>query len=190
MKLYLLRHGKTEANKQRLYCGQTDIGLCREGREELLKQKETIVYPKADIYIVTGLKRTRETLEILYKDQPCVCMTEWNEMNFGSFEMKSYEELRDRAAYQNWIQNIEKNPCPMGESQRQFKDRIQTGLKQLEELFREENDRSVLAITHGGVISEIMEKFFPNQKNFYEWQPSFGRGYFVDINDTVNYTII
>ena len=27
MKIYLIRHGKTEANERRLYCGSTDIAL-------------------------------------------------------------------------------------------------------------------------------------------------------------------
>ena len=35
MTIYLIRHGKTEANEKRLYCGSTDLPLSEAGREEL-----------------------------------------------------------------------------------------------------------------------------------------------------------
>jgi len=190
MRLYLIRHGKTEANKKRLYCGQTDIGLCNEGRNELISLKEKVSYPKTDIFVVSGLKRTKETLEILYSHASPICMPVLNEFNFGDFEMKSYEELKERYDYQTWIQNIEITPCPMGESKLEFKHRIKTGINQLEELLTNEQDKSAAVITHGGVIAQIMDFYFPNQKNFYEWQPDFGRGYFVDLNKLKQYTII
>ena len=42
MKLILLRHGITEANEKRLYCGATDIGLSETGKAALLlRKKET-----------------------------------------------------------------------------------------------------------------------------------------------------
>lgn len=35
MTIYLIRHGKTEANEKRLYCGITDLPLSEAGRDEL-----------------------------------------------------------------------------------------------------------------------------------------------------------
>ena len=35
MTIYLIRHGKTEANELHLYCGSTDLPLSQSGREEL-----------------------------------------------------------------------------------------------------------------------------------------------------------
>lgn len=35
MTIYLIRHGKTEANESHLYCGSTDLSLSVAGREEL-----------------------------------------------------------------------------------------------------------------------------------------------------------
>ena len=35
MRIYLIRHGKTEANERRLYCGSTDLPLSRQGAAEL-----------------------------------------------------------------------------------------------------------------------------------------------------------
>ena len=33
--LYLIRHGKTQANLEHRYCGSTDLPLSQEGAEEL-----------------------------------------------------------------------------------------------------------------------------------------------------------
>ena len=35
MTIYLIRHGKTEANERHLYCGSTDLSLSDTGRAEL-----------------------------------------------------------------------------------------------------------------------------------------------------------
>ena len=35
MSIYLIRHGRTEANEKWLYCGSTDLSLSEKGRKEL-----------------------------------------------------------------------------------------------------------------------------------------------------------
>jgi len=178
MKLSLIRHGKTEANKKRLYCGQSDISLSEQGRQEIVTLKETVLYTNADIYISSGLARATETLRILYSKEPDVIMHDFMEINFGDFEMKSHDQLKTIPEYQNWIDNIETATCPNGESKIVFENRVKNGLNKLNEL----NTASVVVVCHGGVISTIIEHFFPGQKNIYGWQPNFGRGYTLELN--------
>ena len=45
MKLILIRHGKTEANEEHLYCGSTDLPLSEFGKAELMERKNTVIYP-------------------------------------------------------------------------------------------------------------------------------------------------
>jgi len=35
----------------------------------------------------------------------------------------------------------------------------------------------IFVACHGGSITAIMDYLYPNEKNFYEWQPKPGRGY-------------
>ena len=42
MKIWLIRHGMTEANERRLYCGSTDLPLSDHGREELKSVRYTV----------------------------------------------------------------------------------------------------------------------------------------------------
>lgn len=129
IKIFLFRHGKTEANEKHLYCGKTDLPLSEKGRAELLEKKENCLYP--DIthckIFTSGLKRTTQSLGILYPEiispeKNCVPATSsegssfendrfseiaiepsFREIDFGDFEMKSYEELKANPEYQKWL---------------------------------------------------------------------------------------
>ncbi|MFQ7473652.1 MAG: phosphoglycerate mutase family protein, partial [Anaerovoracaceae bacterium] len=64
----LIRHGITEGNKNRLYYGFSDVPLADEGIDELTKLAQAGIYPydeEADFY-TTGLKRTEQTLSLIY----------------------------------------------------------------------------------------------------------------------------
>ena len=193
--LFLLRHGKTLANEEKRYCGKTDLPLSEQGREELLEKKERGAYPDIShctIY-TSGMKRTTQTLRLLYPELAKRFTEEkaFQEIDFGDFEMKSYEELKENSAYTDWVSkevdrihgDTQENPCPNGESWNKMNERV---LVSLEKILK--NDRSVAIFTHGGVISAIMAHFFPNeQKSLYEWQPDFCEGYKITIADRLLY---
>ena len=183
IKIFLFRHGKTFANEKHLYCGKTDLDLSDLGKAELLSKKESGIYPDiSDCTIYTsGLKRTNQTLQILYPELAERATTEkaFQEIDFGDFEMKSYDELKDNKSYQAWVQgesertqtaNADENPCPNGESWTKLNERVTNALKKIIT-----NERKVAIFTHGGVISAILQDIYPNErKSIYEWQPDFG----------------
>lgn len=168
MTVYLIRHGKTEANEQRLYCGSTDLSLSDKGRREL----SPLALAATNVrFLTSGMKRANETMQILFGDVPYEEDRRFREMDFGDFEMHSYRELKEDPAYIAWCTgDNEGNIPPRGESGRQMKQRVL-------EAFAELREDTVL-VCHGGVISAIMEHLFPEeQKTRYDWQPKNGRGY-------------
>lgn len=174
-RVYLIRHGATAANERRAYCGAADIPLSAAGRERLVRLRETARYPAADglrIY-TSGMRRTEETLALLFGEIPHSTVPGLQEMNFGAFELHSYSELKEEPAYLTWISgNNEKKRCPHGESGEEMTRRV---LKAFYELLAE---GEFLAVTHGGPIAAVMSDLFPaEEKNRYEWQPSCGCGY-------------
>ena len=93
-KIYLIRHGKTTANEQHLYCGSTDLPLSQKGREELVTIKYDI--DKTQVcFITSGMERTKQTLKILFGDVEYSIDRRFKEIDFGIFEMKSYNEFKD-----------------------------------------------------------------------------------------------
>ena len=97
MKLYLIRHGKTQANEQHLYCGSTDIPLSQSGKRELADKKYSIG-PDCE-FVTSGMQRTNETLKILFGDVKFTVDKRFREIDFGIFEMKSYEQLKDDESF-------------------------------------------------------------------------------------------
>ena len=180
MILVLLRHGKTEANEKRLYCGKTDIGLSDGGIRELeTKRREAPPFDISGMRIVTsGMRRCSETLSILFGDRKFETDPDFCEMDFGAFEMRSFEELKNDPGYLLWISgDNEKNEAPDGESGEIMASRVMRGLERLVT-----DGRDTLLVTHGGVIAAVMERLFPDErKNRYEWQPDCGEGYIVDL---------
>lgn len=170
MTIYLIRHGKTEANEKHLYCGSTDLPLSETGIEELQKFHYEI---KNVRFITSGMKRTNETLRILFGEVPYEEEPRFREVDFGIFEMHSYKELKDTPTYQAWLTgDNEENVPPNGESGNQMKKRVLEALSEIRE--------NTCIITHGGCIAAIMEHLFPYEnKNRYQWQPPNGRGYVV-----------
>ena len=169
--LYLIRHGKTEANLQHRYCGSTDLPLSEIGRRELSE----LHYGIEDFrFVISGMRRTEETLKLLFGDVEYETEPAFKEIDFGVFEMGCYEELKDREDYRAWLTGDNmRNVPPGGESGEQMTQRVLQALQAL-------LDRETVLITHGGVIAAIMDSLFPQEgKTRYEWQPVPGHGYAV-----------
>lgn len=184
MIVHLLRHGKTPANERHLYCGSTDVPLSDAGNAELAEMAVMHKYPPADgLRICTsGLLRTVQTLQMLYGICDYEEIPGLRELDFGSFEMHSYDELKNDAAYIAWITDeTGALPCPGGESSEGFKERV---FDAFDSVLADGQD--ALIVCHGGVIAQLMARMFPyEERNFYEWQPSAGRGYTVTFENGI-----
>ena len=171
MSIYLIRHGKTLANEAHLYCGSTDLPLSPAGVGEL-EALHYDIHPAR--FVTSGMRRTDETLKALFGDVSFSADARFREVDFGDFEMKSYDMLKGDPAYQAWIAgDNEANVPPHGESGAQMTRRALAA-------FRELPDDTAL-VCHGGVIAAIMAERFPSEgKHRYQWQPPNGHGYEID----------
>ena len=178
MRLVLLRHGRTEANERRLYCGASDLCLSAGGRAELAKLRAQVNYPKIEglLRVSSGMRRADETMALLFGVEPEARLADFREMNFGRFELHSYEELKEDADYQSWICDGSGTVAtPGGESSAEFRARVFAAANGLE--------RDALVVCHGGTIAALMARWFPEAgKNMYQWQPGFGLGYVVELD--------
>ena len=169
MKLTLLRHAQTEGSLRNLYYGAADIPALPESLSELHRRAGD--YPTAQRYYTSGMLRTEQTLAAIYGDVPHTRLPGLREMDFGDFEMKSYDTLKDDPAYQTWITgDNEANVPPQGESGVQMTRRVLAAFSELPD--------GTALICHGGVIAAIMAACFPAEgKHRYQWQPLNGHGY-------------
>ncbi len=183
IKLYLIRHGKTYCNERQLYCGKSDVELSENGINELKEILQEHYYEKCDFYFTSGAKRANQTLEILCPGNKYNILDKFFEYNFGDFELKSYEDLKELTEYTSWVDDEEGYiKCPNGENRVEFRKRIKEGFIELVNFLAEENIKTAFGVLHGGSIGIILEMFYDDSKKFYEWQPKNGRGYELIIN--------
>ncbi len=180
MKLYLIRHGMTQGNKRRAYIGGgTDEPLCAEGIEQLQKRN----YPKADMVFTSPMRRCIMTAERIYPDQEPVLCEDLKEMDFGDFEGKNYEELKNESAYIRWMERAGEGAFPNGESKRDFILRTQNAFRAcLEEVRQRKGINAAAFVVHGGTIMAIMEQYGTPKGDYYRWQIKNGDLIELDIN--------
>jgi len=193
--IVLIRHGITTGNEMRLYYGSTDVPLAERGAAELKKLAKEGVFPDSPDaqYFTSGMLRAEQTFKIIYGDKPHEIIENLRELDFGEFEMRTYEELNSIPEYQAWITAEDlSTPPPGGESICQFNERIALGFKELKvknellmlKLRNQGKEAMTICVCHGGAICGIMDQIWPDESmNFYEWIPSPGHGYILDVED-------
>lgn len=168
MKLTLLRHGQTEGSLRDLYYGATDLPVLPESLAALRESAGR--YPTAPRYYTSGLLRTEQTLQAIYGDVPHTALPGLREMDFGDFEMRSYEELKDDPAFRQWMTDSEHNPCPNGESAPQTMARNLAAIGTVLA-----SDEDAVCVIHGGVIAGFMMTWFGGLR--VDWYRQAGTGY-------------
>ena len=150
MKLYAIRHGRTDWNVRKLMQGRTDISLNREGIEQARQTKEALKDYSFDRIFVSPLKRAMQTAEIVTAglDLPLLPAEPLRERSYGVYEGCGKETFD---YYGFWDYDL--NLCyEDAECIRDFFKRVWDFLDLLKERFPEER---ILLITHSGVIRAI-----------------------------------
>lgn len=163
MKIYLMRHGETDYNKQGLIQGRLDIPLNENGIRlaKLTKEgfeKEGLHF---DVAYCSPLIRARETAAILLEgtDTPVYYDDRVCEMNFGEGEGVRLKDIDDNPKYKN-IQALFQNPgaynaTEKGESYEALFARVDDFLKN--EIYPKEGQcENILICCHGGIIRAFL----------------------------------
>ena len=174
VKITWIRHGMTRANQE--------------------KKKKSFFNAPEFLY-ASPMKRCVQTAEILFRRKP-VLIPEWKEMDFGQFEGKNYEELKDNPDYQKWIDSNGTLPFPGGEPREQFirrsmegfdrmmsdiliksekNTRIQNGTETQDLKNNCETEIPVVAVVHGGTIMAVLSSLTGGE--YFDFQVKNGEGY-------------
>lgn len=149
-KIYLIRHGETEANKTFQFQGHIDNplnskGLCQAAA--LGQHYENIVLD--EIYS-SSMQRARQTAAPLAEAHGLTVqpLDELKEVCFGEWEGLSYDEIKEK-----WSDQLElffKQPAqcrmPGGES---FDDVALRVRSVCEDLFKNNSDKNIAIVSHG-----------------------------------------
>lgn len=167
----LLRHGLTEANERKEYLGWTDSPLSERGLTEISRLRAG--FREYELVISSDLQRCIDTAKLLFPTGPIQTNPAFREMNWGHWEGKTYEQLKEEASYQKWLNIPMEASVPAGESYPIFSERVESGWKQL--LGKEYENIAI--VTHGGVIRELLVRYAPEEKLFWDWSIPHAGGY-------------
>lgn len=165
MRLFLVRHGQTEANLRGVFCGVTDLALTPLG----IEQAGDVARWLADVAFADGvssqLLRARHTADIVLAGQPLNAgiNDQLNEMNFGEWEMRHHHDLQreDPDAWATWVADWQQASPTGGESFIQFSDRVESVVQSLlstNSQQKNNHDVNQLLVAHQGVLSLMLAR--------------------------------
>lgn len=160
-KIHFIRHGLTEANLQSLYVGkQTDSPLCPQEVQQLLELDQQFTYPGVAKLYTSPMMRCVQTANVLYPDlKQKQVVEEIAEMDFGVFEGKNIDVLKNDADFARFVGGEVDFVIPGGESMIDFSKRCALGMEKIIEDMMTNNIASAAVVTHGGVIMGMMASF-------------------------------
>jgi alpha-ribazole phosphatase len=157
-RLYLVRHGQVVGHERLLANGHTDVDITDIGMLQMEHLAGRLQLTNIDVICSSDLKRTRMGAGIIgrHHDAPHRIISEFRELFFGDWEGLSMEEISQ--GFPGEMERRRKDivdyrPPGLGESMRDLSERV---IPRLTELLREEAEKNILLVAHGGVNRVIL----------------------------------
>lgn len=165
MRIYVVRHGETDANKNGYAQGWTDDPLNENGKILAKITGQGMKGIRFDCCISSPLIRARETAEIILRESGnSVCVSfddRVKEVNFGSFEKMS---IRDEKVVRFLKVPVVDYVFPGGESIKEVMERTQEFLK---ELIAKDDGKTYLVSTHGCALRAMLNFLYEDPGDYW-----------------------
>ncbi|EGT0676580.1 MULTISPECIES: adenosylcobalamin/alpha-ribazole phosphatase [Citrobacter] len=159
MRLWLVRHGETEANVAGLYSGHAPTPLTERGIAQAQTLGTLLRNVPVDNVLCSELERARHTTQLILAERevPVRNMPELNEMFFGDWEMRHHRDLarEDAENYAVWCNDWQNATPTNGEGFQAFSQRVERFIAQLADYKASQN---LLVVSHQGVLSVLIAR--------------------------------
>ena len=180
MIIRIIRHAETEGNLKHQFVGRIDNPLAKEG---IITAENSTHYPDVTKVYTSNLKRTIETAQIIFPNAVVNEVYDLREIDFGDFEGKAQEDLKDHPAFIRWMESNTFPECPGGEKLDDFVARCTSAFKGIVEDELKANSAEVNFVIHGGTIMAIMHVFATPPREFFDWRLGNCKGYCLETGD-------
>lgn len=155
-RVLLLRHASHASSQDRTFIGSTDLSLSEPGRREASSLRTLIESWRPERCLSSPLRRCRETVELASRI-PAETLPDLREIDFGLWEGKTFDEIRlvDPDLVDRWARFDPEFGFPGGERLADFGARI----RRVAGLIAASPEKTVLVVTHGGVIRALICHF-------------------------------
>ncbi|MEW6442140.1 MAG: histidine phosphatase family protein [bacterium] len=169
-RIVLVRHGRTEWNRDEIFRGTIDVPLDEQGRTEAACARDWLRGDTFHAAISSPLSRAVETAQIILEPHgiPVVKHAGLTDIDFGEWQSKSLHEVkRDYAElYRMWKERPQDVFFPKGEGLGAVRDRA---LEAIGELVRRHPGQSVLVAAHR-VVNKVLIASLLGLDNSHFWQ--------------------
>lgn len=182
MRIVFIRHLPTPGNEKKQYIGSTDeeLSVLAVSRFRMRIQNCPKLYPPVQYVITSPLKRCIQTAQLIWPGQEICKEPMLRECDFGEYEGKTYEELKNRPEYIRWLESGGMTAFPGGEEQTEFRRRCAEGVKKWIRTMIDGNADSGAFVVHGGTIMAVLSALAEGEHTFYDWQTENGSGYIAE----------
>ena len=179
--IHLIRHGAIDETLSGKYIGTTDPPLSDKGKLALKKLAFTHAYPQPPVVFSSPLRRCTQTCAVLFPERKPLVIANLSECNFGEWEGKTAEELKDSEDFQKWLAGDNSVKPPRGESNADFVRRVCKIFESIVEGQMKTGSTECAVVTHGGVIMTLLAVYGLPQAKPFEWAMENGCGYSVRV---------
>jgi broad specificity phosphatase PhoE len=153
----LLRHGRTEWNREVRFRGRADLSLDETGHRQAEAAAERVAGWRIVGLYSSPLKRAQETARAVAQrlGLPVQISQGLIDVDYGSWQGLSPQEAaaRDGSLYRLWMEEPHHARFPQGESLAEVRER---GLATLEELSAKHEEETVLLVSHQVVLKVLL----------------------------------
>jgi broad specificity phosphatase PhoE len=169
-RVYLVRHGTTEWNREEIFRGRVDCGLNEAGRAEATAVAAYFEGVELEGIYTSPLARAAETAAAIAvgRGMEVVSDPAFIDLDFGEWQGHPLKEVREKypELYRAWRERPQEVTFPGGENLDQVRERAWEGLLKV---VRENPDRTVVIVSHR-VITKILICAALGLDNSHFWQ--------------------
>ena len=157
MRIFLIRHGETEWNRQSRLQGNSDMHLSPEGLNQAKILAENAPFKHADAIYSSDLSRAVTTAKIIAErfNLNVKTMPELRETDFGDWEGRFIDELfaESPRSFGKFFTDPERCHPPHGETFLECQARVMIGIR---EIIANHDNQNVIVVSHGAAIRLIL----------------------------------
>lgn len=156
-KVFLVRHGQSEANVHGIFAGRTDLELSDLGRCQAEAVGKYLCDKGIDTIYSSPLKRAMSTAKPLSDliSKPVIPCDGIIEIYAGHWEALKFSDLQEKfsESYGLWLSDIGNSVCDGGESMMQVQERM---IKTIRELCEKEDGKTIALFAHAGCFRAFL----------------------------------
>lgn len=157
-RIYLIRHGETEWNKEGRSQGcSNDIPLSEVGIMQADAIGKRLKNENIDLFFSSSLTRAYQTAKAIavHHDKEVIVHKEFMEISFGEWEGLKIDEIKEKYVdvYKIWRDTPHIAKVPGAESILEIRERSMTKLM---EIINSNKDKNILIVSHGITIKVLI----------------------------------